>query len=48
MKAMTPSYGQSLIDNAELCHQIRKETANTLHIYNQQSDKVNARHDQRK
>jgi malate dehydrogenase (quinone) len=32
MKMMFPSYGQSLIDNAELCKQIRDETADALNI----------------
>lgn len=32
MKMMIPSYGQSLIDNAELCKQVRDETADALNI----------------
>lgn len=32
MKEMIPSYGQSLIDNAELCQQVRDHSANILKI----------------
>lgn len=32
LKKMIPSYGESLLDNAELCRQIRAETAATLHL----------------
>ena len=32
MKKMIPSYGHSLIDNAELCRQVRDDTANILNI----------------
>jgi malate dehydrogenase (quinone) len=34
LKEMIPSFGQSLIENAELCGQIRAETATILHIKN--------------
>jgi malate dehydrogenase (quinone) len=34
MKEMIPSYGQSLIDNPELCMQVRAETAAVLNIKN--------------
>lgn len=32
MKMMIPSYGQSLIENAKLCKQVRDESAETLHL----------------
>lgn len=32
MKNMIPSYGQSLIENAALCKQVRDETANVLNV----------------
>lgn len=32
MKKMIPSYGQSLIDNAELCQKVRDHSANMLNI----------------
>lgn len=32
MKKMIPSYGHSLIEDAELCEQVRNETANVLNI----------------
>lgn len=32
MKAMIPSYGQSLIENAALCKEIRDETADVLNV----------------
>ena len=32
MKQMIPSYGQSLIDNAELCQQVRDHSASVLNI----------------
>ena len=32
MKKMIPSYGYSLIDDAELCRQVRDDTANILNI----------------
>jgi malate dehydrogenase (quinone) len=35
MKTMIPSYGQSLIENAALCKQVRDETAEVLHINKQ-------------
>ena len=35
LKKMIPSYGQSLIENAELCKKVRAETAAVLHL-NQQ------------
>jgi len=34
LKEMIPSYGQSLIDNPSLCLEIRKKTAEVLHIKN--------------
>jgi malate dehydrogenase (quinone) len=34
LKQMIPSYGQSLIDNPELCLQVRAETAEILHLDN--------------
>jgi malate dehydrogenase (quinone) len=34
MKNMIPSYGQSLIENAELCQRTRAETAAALNIDN--------------
>jgi malate dehydrogenase (quinone) len=34
LKEMIPSYGQSLIDNAELCRRVRAETAAVLHLEN--------------
>ena len=34
LKEMIPSYGQSLIDNAALCRQVRAETAAVLNINN--------------
>jgi malate dehydrogenase (quinone) len=34
LKEMIPSYGQSLIENAALCQQVRAETASVLHINN--------------
>jgi len=33
LKAMIPSYGQSLIDNAELCRQVRADTAAVLGLH---------------
>ena len=35
LKIMIPSYGESLIDNADLCRRIREETAAALHIEQQ-------------
>jgi malate dehydrogenase (quinone) len=32
IKEMIPSYGESLIDDAKLCQQIRSETAELLQI----------------
>jgi malate dehydrogenase (quinone) len=34
LKAMIPSYGESLIDDAELCRRVRAETAEVLHLRN--------------
>src|SRR6478609_4964950 len=34
LKEMIPSYGQSLIENAELCRRVRAETAAVLHLEN--------------
>ena len=34
LKEMIPSYGQSLIDDAALCRQVRAETAAALHLQN--------------
>ena len=34
LKAMIPSYGQSLIEDAELCRRVRAETAAVLHLQN--------------
>jgi len=34
LKAMIPSYGQSLIENAELCQKVRADTAAVLHLNN--------------
>jgi len=34
LKAMIPSYGKSLIDDAELCRRVRAETAEVLHLRN--------------
>ncbi len=34
LKEMIPSYGQSLIENAELCRKVRAETADVLHLDN--------------
>jgi malate dehydrogenase (quinone) len=34
MKEMIPSYGQSLVDNAELCRKVRADTAAVLHLEN--------------
>jgi malate dehydrogenase (quinone) len=34
LKEIIPSYGQSLIENAALCQQVRAETASVLHINN--------------
>jgi malate dehydrogenase (quinone) len=34
LKQMIPSYGQSLIDNAALCRQVRAETAAVLNLNN--------------
>jgi malate dehydrogenase (quinone) len=36
LKEMIPSYGQSLIENAALCQQVRAETAAVLQINTQQ------------
>jgi malate dehydrogenase (quinone) len=30
---MIPSYGQSLIDDAELCDRVRRQTAEVLHLH---------------
>jgi malate dehydrogenase (quinone) len=37
LKEMIPSYGQSLIDNAELCRKVRADTAAVLHLNNTKS-----------
>ena len=34
IKQMIPSYGQSLIDDAELCRRVRAETAEVLGLGN--------------
>ncbi len=34
LKEIIPSYGESLIDNAELCRRVRAETAALLHLQN--------------
>jgi len=34
LKDMIPSYGESLLDNAELCRRVRSETAAVLHLEN--------------
>ena len=34
LKQIIPSYGESLIDNAELCRRVRAETAAVLHLQN--------------
>jgi len=34
LKQMIPSYGQSLVDNPELCLQVRAETAAVLNLTN--------------
>ena len=34
LKEMIPSYGESLIENAELCRRVRAETAAVLHLEN--------------
>jgi malate dehydrogenase (quinone) len=34
LKGMIPSYGESLIDNAELCRRVRAETAAVLYLQN--------------
>ena len=34
LKAVIPSYGVSLIDDAELCQRVRAETAEVLHLRN--------------
>ncbi len=34
LKEIIPSYGQSLIDNAELCRKVRADTAAVLHLNN--------------
>jgi len=34
LKQMIPSYGQSLIDNPELCLQVRAATAEVLNLTN--------------
>lgn len=34
LKAMIPSYGQSLVENTALCRQIRADTAAVLHLQN--------------
>jgi malate dehydrogenase (quinone) len=34
LKQMIPSYGESLIENAELCRKVRADTAAVLHLHN--------------
>jgi malate dehydrogenase (quinone) len=34
LKEMIPSYGESLIDDADLCQRVRAETAEVLHLHN--------------
>jgi malate dehydrogenase (quinone) len=34
LKEMIPSFGQSLIDDAELCNKVRADTAAVLHLQN--------------
>ncbi|MEA3071209.1 MAG: hypothetical protein QOD29_2655, partial [Alphaproteobacteria bacterium] len=34
LKEMIPSYGESLIEDAELSWRVRAETANVLHLVN--------------
>ena len=34
LKSIIPSYGESLIDNAELCRRVRADTAAVLHLQN--------------
>jgi malate dehydrogenase (quinone) len=34
LKSIIPSYGQSLIENAELCRRMRADTAAVLHLQN--------------
>jgi malate dehydrogenase (quinone) len=34
LKEMIPSYGESLIDDADLCRRVREETAEVLHLQN--------------
>lgn len=34
LKGLIPSYGESLIDNAELCRRVRADTAAVLHLQN--------------
>jgi malate dehydrogenase (quinone) len=34
LKEMIPSYGESLIDNAELCRKVRADTAPVLGLHN--------------
>jgi len=34
LKQMIPSYGESLIENAELCRKVRADTASVLHLHN--------------
>jgi len=34
LKAIIPSYGESLIENAALCRQVRADTAAVLHLQN--------------
>jgi malate dehydrogenase (quinone) len=34
LKAIIPSHGVSLIDDAELCQRVRAETAEVLHLRN--------------
>ena len=40
LKEMIPSYGQSLIDDAELCRRVRAETAAVLNIFDLSQETV--------
>jgi malate dehydrogenase (quinone) len=33
LKKMIPSWGQSLIDDADLCERVRADTASVLHLH---------------
>jgi malate dehydrogenase (quinone) len=34
LKTIIPSYGESLIENAQLCRRVRADTAAVLHLQN--------------